>query len=452
MERIAFGQLVGEIKGKLSGDPGAIIKGVSIDSRVIKEGEVFVALKGTKLDGHDFIEDAIKRGAKAVVTSREVFTKVATFLTDDTLKTLGEMAKNYRKGFDIPIVAITGSFGKTTTKDFTASILKRRYKVLKTKGNYNTEIGIPLTLFELGSWHEIAVIEIGVYEIGEIREMAEIIRPKIGVITGVGKAHIGKVGSMDNICKALGELVEFLGEDDIAILNADDPLTMRMSGITKASVLTYGTKKKAHVKARDISFDKDKMRFTLCFGGEEDEVTIPIPGFHSVQNALGGAAVAFALGFEMEEVKEGLEAAGAGKELTPQRMEVKTIDGITILDDTYNSSPESVRAALETLTNLKGRKIAVLGGMLELGDWEVEEHLRIGRVAARMVDHLFTLGELGELIAQGATIKVGACRDKKELLLKLKDFVKEGDVILFKASRGIALEEVVEEFIRWKRK
>ena len=455
------------IGGKGSPPPGyqSIVKDVVIDSRKATEGSLFVALKGENTDGHNFIENAIENGATAVLCRKDwQFTGnrpvveaipdreppepngVVCFKVEDPLRSLQDIAAHWRRKFDVTVVGITGSIGKSSTKELAASVASQRFGTLKSEGNYNNEIGLPLTLLKLEPKHQVAVLEMGMYAIGEIKRLAEIALPRIGVVTNVGPVHLERLKTIERIAQAKSELVEALPEEGTAILNADDPLTKAMAQKTKAKVFFYGLTPSADLWADGIeSLGIEGMRFWLHHGSEKLYVHIPLLGRHSVHTALRAASVGLALGLSWEEIIRGLQDRNARLRL----LAVPGINGSTILDDTYNSSPDSALAALNLLAELDGRKIAVLGDMLELGSYEEIGHRLVGRRAAEVADHLITVGPRAAMIGEEA-IAQGMPQDRvhmvatnEEAVEILKRILSQGDNVLVKGSRGMRMEEIV---------
>lgn len=435
------------------------IKGVSIDSRTIRQGELFVAIKGDRFDGHDFIPDAINRGAWGAIVERTILESRFNVLSglrniipvEDTLQSLQEMAALHRKEYSLPVVGITGSNGKTTTKEMLASILRIKGPVLKNEGNLNNHIGVPLTLLKLSSHHAAAVIEMGMSGAGEIDLLARIARPDVGVITNIGPAHLQFFSSTDDIAAAKGELFDHIGSEGTAVLNADDKYFDMLRRRTSGRVLSFGLRTKADVTATDVRQDRESLAFTVHTGGGSAGVRMPLVGTHNVQNALAAVAAALAVGVTIEAIRDGLENFSP----VAMRSEVRTINGRTVLADYYNANPRSVEAALDMLIAVgrSGRTIAVLGDMLELGDAEAEAHRAVGATAARLgVDVLITYGALAKLIAAGA-VEAGMARENAaatashdEAARLLRERSRPGDTILVKGSRAMKMEKILEAF------
>ncbi|HAR46363.1 MAG: hypothetical protein A2X56_04935 [Nitrospirae bacterium GWC2_57_13] len=447
------------LRGILRGVEGMEIKGISIDSRTIREGELFVALKGPRFDGHDYVAEAMKRGASGAMVERSVLEERYERLggmhniipVEDTLLSLQEMAAMHRKKFTIPVVGITGSNGKTTTKEMLASIFRQRGPVLNNEGNLNNHIGVPLTLMKLDRTHRAAVIEMGMSALGEIELLARLARPDVGVITNIGPAHLEFLVTIDRIAQAKGELLEYMKPGGTAVLNADDPYFGALRAKFSGPAISFGIEQQADVSAADISQGKDYIDFTLRARDNSVPVRLRLVGRHNIYNALAAAAAAIAAEVMIDAVKDGLEA------FVPRAMrsELKTIKGRVMLEDCYNANPRSMDAALETLVTLRhGRMtIAVLGDMLELGDAAVEAHRAIGRKAAALgVDLVISVGTLSSHIAEGARAggmspeRVVSVKTNAEAAALLRERSQEGDAILIKGSRGMKMEKILEDF------
>lgn len=435
------------------------------DSRAVRPGDLFVAIPGARVDGHRFVVEAFRRGAVAALVSRPVETDAgagaaeagAVILADDTVLALGRLGAWRRDRFAGTVVAVTGSVGKTTTKEMVAAVLGTRLKALKSPGNYNTDVGLPLTLLDLSPAHQAVALEMGMRGPGEIRYLARLARPQVGVVTLIGETHVELLGSVENIARAKGELVEELPPDGVAILNADDPWQRGMAADTRARVVWYGLGEGAQVTAADIEpRGAAGVSFTLRAPGlaeGEAAVRLPLPGRHHVADALAAAAVGLVLGLTLEEVRRGLERV----EPAAMRSLILPLGGFTVIDDTYNASPASMKAALASLREVAtGRRVAVLGDMLELGGHAGAGHREVGRaVAAAEVDVLVTVGERAREIGAGAT-EAGLpgghahhCDGTGEAVERLRGLLHPGDTVLVKGSRGMRMEEVVQALRRW---
>ncbi len=438
-----------------------------IDSRQAEPGALFIALKGEHADGHDYVADAFSRGAAAAIVERDVtvsglmwdLTDPARTLpsawslplvlkTASSLQALQQMATFWRRQHELRVVGITGSVGKTTTKELAAAVLARRYVTLKSEASYNNEIGLPLALMHLTNEHERAVLEMGMYDVGEIAGLARIARPHVGVVTIIGPVHLERARTIERIVKAKMELVEALPPtpEGVAILNYDDERVRGMAQATQARVFYYGLSPDADLWADHIEgLGLDGIRFRLHHGGETLHVKIPLLGRHSVHTALRAAAVGLAEGLDWQEIIEGLWGPSAQLRL----VSVPGPKGAIILDDTYNASPASTFAALNLLDELDGRKIAVLGDMLELGDYEREGHEKVGMRALEVADVLITLGPRGHIIGETALRwgmpagQVHILEENAEVITLLEQMVTGDDVILVKGSRVMRMEEIV---------
>ncbi len=446
--------------GRLLRTSSRSVRGAAVDSRLVGEGQLFVALPGERTDGHRFLGEAVVAGAAALVVSRPVPDAVLDAVGDvtvlavpDGVVALAAIAAGWRARFDPLVVGVTGSIAKTSTKEAIASVLGATFRTLRSEGNQNNEIGLPLTLLRLGPDHRAAVLEMGMYAGGEIAELARLARPKIGVVTAVHGVHLSRLGTISAIEQAKGELVEALPSDGVAILNEDDRRVRRMADRTAARVLGYGLTGDADVGAEDVtSAGLDGMRFTLRLpparGGRPVRLPARIPGLGklSVHNALAGAAVGHAAGIEPPVIVHALASGWSA----PHRGQVVRLGRVTLIDDTYNASPPSVIAALDLLAGLPGRRIAVLGEMLELGKSSAAGHREVGTAAAATSDLLIVVGAGASGIAAGAKAggldasRVLEARDRDAALDLLRDRLRDGDVVLVKASRGVELDLLVD--------
>ncbi len=454
MEIISLQEVVDAVGGEVVNYQELDIDNVSTDTRQIKSGDLFIALKGERFDGHDFIDDAVAKGAVAVIVSEDVGFNLdkPIIMVEDTLKALQDLAHYYRNKFEVRVVAVTGSTGKTTTKDMIASALSTRYKTLKTEKNFNNEVGLPLTLLQLDSTYQTVVVEMGMRGLGQIERLAQIADPDIAVITNVGVTHIEILKSIDKIAQAKGELVEALDSDGMVILNGDDRRVKRMERLSSAKVINYGLNDYNKVRAIEIKSGEDE---TVTFHPVINEkvsksiVKLPLPVEYNVYNALAAISVGLVLDVGLKEIKEGLSRL----RLTEMRNQIIEIeDNYKIINDVYNANPTSMRAALSTLSEIAiNRKIAVLGDMLELGEIAVSEHNKLGKlIVENDIDYLFTFGQLAGEIGKGAREfgmsdnRIFTYQDKESLINNLLQVIKSNDTILVKGSRGMKLEEVTE--------
>ena len=444
-----------------------VITEAAVDSRQVIPGGLFVALPGEHVDGHDFVADAFRRGASFALIQHEVsgvqgkllslrtgsepaflpdMDAPLCLLVENTLSALQQIARFWRRKLDLGVVGITGSVGKSTTKEVVFEVLGQRYHTLKSPGNMNNEIGLPLTLLKLGSGYERAVLEMGFYVPGEIALLSEIARPQIGVVTNIGTVHAERAGSQEAIFRGKSELVQTLPTDGVAILNLDDPWVSKMAELTQALVFFYGLDPEADLWADDVEgLGLDGIRFRLHYRHETLHVHIPMIGQHSVHTALRATAVGLVDGLTWQEIIDGLRQGHMQLRLTAVRSE----SGALLLDDTYNASPESMLAALNLLAELDGRKVAVLGDMLELGQYEKQGHEIVGVRAAEVADTLVTVGTLGHIIAAAArragmrSGKVTEFENTDEAIAHLQRSLTEKDAVLVKGSHGIRMDRIV---------
>lgn len=418
-----------------------------VDSRHARRGDLYFALKGERADGHDFVADAARHGAAGAVVERPVDAEIAQYVVRDVLGALQQLARQRRASRPrLKVIGVTGSVGKTTTKEIIAALLATRYRVLKNEGNLNSEIGLPLVLLELTTRHQRAVLEMGMWAQGEMALLCDIARPQIGVVTMVGPVHMERLGTISAIEREKGELPASLPPDGVAVLNADDERVAGMAARTRAHVMTFGFGAGADVRAEDIEpHGFSGTRFTLVHGDGREHVYTHLPGRALVANALAAAAVGIVDGLSLAEV-----GAALSETRPPARFSVlRASNGATIIDDTYNASPASMHAALDLLAGAPGRKVAVLGDMLELGAAESESHAEVGRAAALVADTLYAVGPRGRMI--GAAAIDAGLRDvhiseaKDGVAAAIARDLGEGDTVLVKASRGLALETVARE-------
>jgi len=458
--------------------PAQEISTFVIDSRQATAGSCFIALRGEHQDGHDFVADALARGATAVIAEPRVREGIKgygsgvnlvettdigptppypltpnpyVFIVKDSLKGLQRVAAYWRSQFNPRVVGVTGSVGKSTSKEMIAAVLRQRYHTLKNPGNLNNEIGLPLTVLQLRGEHQRAVLEMGMYDLGEITELAAIARPQVGVITNVGPTHLERLGTLERIAQAKAELVQALPPDGVAILNGDDPLVRPMAALTSARVFFYGLTPDCDLWASHIvSKGLEGIRFRFHYGEETLHVKVPLLGRHSVHTALRAAAVGLVEGLSWEEIINGLQDVSGQLRL----LVVPGVRGSTLIDDTYNASPASTIAALNLLDDLNGRCIAVLGDMLELGSFEEAGHRKVGRRAADVVQLLITVGPRARWIGEEALAcgmseeAVLMVDDKEAALAYLQEVVGPGDIVLVKGSRGMAMEQIVAALTR----
>ncbi|HWI52070.1 MAG TPA: UDP-N-acetylmuramoyl-tripeptide--D-alanyl-D-alanine ligase [Symbiobacteriaceae bacterium] len=433
----------------LQGSPAAPVYGFAYDSRKVRPGDCFVAMPGERVDGHDYAARAAESGATCILVGRSVAARgTALVEVPDPLLALGQLGRYHRERYGVKVVGVTGSVGKTTTKEMVGAVLERRFQVFRSKGNFNSEVGLPITLMDLDETPEVAVLEMGMRALGEIEYLVSIACPSIGVVTNVGVTHLELLGTQANIARAKGELVRGLPPEGAAVLNADDPLVAAMAATSPCKVWFYGLdaaagKGERWVTAREIRREGESgQRFTLVTPTGETEAYLPAPGRHNVLNACAAAAVGLELGMSLAEVAEGI----AGYAPSGSRMRIINTGGVRLLDDTYNAAPASMIAALGVLRELagsEGRTIAVLADMFELGAAAVEGHLQVGAEAGRLADVVVTVGDLSQHIAEAAGNKARHFAAKAEAIELLKQLVQTGDTILVKGSRGMAMEEII---------
>ncbi|MBO5453950.1 MAG: UDP-N-acetylmuramoyl-tripeptide--D-alanyl-D-alanine ligase [Clostridia bacterium] len=439
----------------LKGNPNRVLTDISTDSRAKQPGSLFVAIVGARFDGNDYVEDAAVNGAACCVVSKRMDAPCDLILVDDTTTALGDIAAYYRNKFDIPFVGITGSVGKTTTKDMISCALEEKYRVLKTLGNFNNNIGLPLTVLRLDEFNEIGVTEMGMSGFGEIDYLAKIVRPETAVFTNIGLSHIEKLGSRENILKAKAEMLNYLPENGYVVFCGDDDLLWNIKEMTDRKVITYGIDNPdCDVTAKNITQNGETTEFDICVAKEQIHVSIPVLGTHNVKNALAAFCVARRYSLTNAEI------VSAFKNYKPGKMRQNIIEekGVTVINDCYNASPSSVEAGLKILAQIdkKGRKIAILGDMLELGDYSEYAHKLVGEyVVNSKADFLITVGEASENIVKSA-IEKGFSADKcksfkcnKQVMDFCDSFIQEGDVVLVKASRSMKFEEITEHIVHF---
>jgi UDP-N-acetylmuramoyl-tripeptide--D-alanyl-D-alanine ligase len=443
----------------LGGQPELRFRSISTDTRTVGAGDLFLALTGERFDGHQFIGDAVRKGAAGVIVSRlpESLPPVTVILVEDTLRALGDLAA-YRRSLlpHLRVVAITGSSGKTTVKEMVAAILGRKHKVLKTHGNFNNLVGLPLSLLPVGYRHDVAVLEMGMNQAGEIARLAEIADPDVACINNVQEAHLAGLGSIEGVARAKGELFAGLKSWGKLAVNEDDRRVRALARRCPQEKITFGRSPRAFVRATRIhNCGEEGMAFTLHLGPERTRVRLQVFGLHNVANALAAAAVAYGVGVRLPEIAAGLASFTSGD----KRLQILEVEGLKVVNDTYNANPASVLAALEALQGLsRGRRTVVaLGDMLELGRQSVAAHQFVGEAVARLgFDYLFTVGEFAEAVTEAAR-KAGMAADrlrrftdKKEIAAALHQLrqaqeLQPGDWLLIKGSRGMQMEKIIAE-------
>lgn len=455
-DKLSWEELIAGISGRrLQGDLNSRISGISTDTRTLQKGSLFVALNGPTFNGHDYLARAFEKGAVAALVSEplkpgEVAAHRTIIQVKDTLWALGDLSALWRRQFSVTLIGISGSNGKTTSKEMLAGILEQEGPTLKNPGNLNNWIGLPLSLFSLKEDHRYAVMEMGMNRPGEIARLCRIARPSVGLLTNIGPAHLEGLGSMEAVAKAKGELFEALEGDQWALVNSDDFRIRDLAQACRARKLTFGLNAEAEVKADHLSLTPQGIRFRIRFDGDQEEMFLPVQGRHNVSNALGAAAVALALGLSLNKIQQGL----GGFKPADHRLQIKKgLNGIRLIDDTYNANPASVKAALAVFDSLRqdNRGGLILGDMLELGDGAVRAHQEIGRLIGDMgVDYLITLGPLSrELLTEALKglrppRKTFGALSPGEIMDSLKDLLQEGEVLLIKGSHGMKMEALVK--------
>jgi len=456
------GDILTPMQGRLlRGSRDRTFSGISTDSRTVGEGQLFWALRGEKFDGHAFVKEAIRKGAAGAVVNKHntvdlpANTRAAILGVPDTLKALGDLAGWWRRRFKTRLAAITGSAGKTTTKEMTFAILSLEGFTLKNEGNFNNLIGLPLSLFLLHESHRYAVLEMGMNRPGEISRLTEITDPDVGLITNVGRAHLEGVGSVEGVARAKVELLEKMSPRALAILNGDDDLLMRAAGTFPVKPITFGEGPQNQVRAEKIrNLGREGFSFVIHWEGESFPLRLRVPGLQNVQNALAAAAIALSMAVSTDRIQEGLRGF---KGIKGRFQVVPLAAGSTLIDDTYNSNPSSLRAALQSLRALapQGAKVIVgLGEMLELGDETVPGHLEAGEMVAKAdADWFVALGDHAPEMIRGA-IRTGypperaiRVKDHHEMGTKIIEVMKPGDLVLLKASRRTGLERVADSLM-----
>ena len=453
MESLSIKELVVASNGTLvNGNELDEIKKIVIDSRAANEGDAFIAIIGENLDGHKFIQSALENGCKTFIKNKSNGIKfessdINLIEVDDTTKALGDIAKFYKEKFNIPYIGVTGSVGKTTTKDMIYSAISTKFNTLKNEGNFNNHIGVPLTLFNLNSNHECAIIEMGMSHFNEIEYLANIVNPKIGVISNIGLSHIENLGSQEGILKAKLEITSNFDKSNTLIINGDDEYLKKVCNDELGYELkTFGFNKNNDIYCLDYSIGEENLNFKCFINGKEEEIFIPTVGKHNIYNAMASILVGLSLGMDLSDIKAGLKNFKASK----MRLDIIKKDGITIINDAYNASPDSMKAALDILGRYKNRRVAILGDMFEMGEHSEYGHRLVGGYAIDNVDVLVTIGENSRHIGDEANklgfnkLNIHHFSNKETAIKKLNDIIVKDDVILVKASRGMQLENIVQ--------
>lgn len=455
MKKLYVQDVLKKVKGEiLCGNANEEIEEVSIDTRTIKKGDTYYGLRGENTDGSIYCKDAINKGAKICFIQENIFTKeelekysktATVVLVENVEDTLLETARIKRSLYDIPVIGITGSVGKTSTKNVIAEVMAQKFNVQKTQGNHNNRIGVPLTIMGLKD-HDALIVEMGMNHFGEISELTEVAKPTLCVISNIGTSHIGNLGSRENILKAKLEILEGLKENGTLVINNDNDLLNEWNKQnTKYNVIGVGIENKSDINAINIHEEEEKNTFTAIIGKEELNVTVPVIGNHFIYNAMCAIAVGKILEIEEEKILQGIQEF----ELTKDRMEIiKIKNNITIINDCYNANLDSMSAGIEALSKTKGnKKVAVLGDMLELGEYSEKLHKQVGaEVVRNNIDILITVGKEAKNIANIAKEKIEVYEfyENEEAIKKLKEILNNGDVVLVKASNGMHFAEIIE--------
>ncbi len=451
MKNLTLDNITNACHGVYHGDPeklGREAAGVVIDSRKVQKDYLFVAIDGENVNAHKFIPDTIEKGALCVVSHEDLGdTDYPYILVESTGQALLDIAKLYRDSFDIKVIGITGSVGKTSTKEMIASVVSRKYSVHKTPGNFNNEWGLPITIFEMNETHQVAVLEMGVNHFGEMRRLSCVASPDICVITNIGVAHLEFFKTREGILQEKSQMIQDMKDGGTIILNGDDDLLKKMGPVKGVDPFFFGLNDHSEFYASDLK--SAGLKGTECVihlpSGDSFPCVVPVPGIHMVTNAVAGAAVGYSLGLTPDEIKAGIENLPG----IPGRNNTIVTDKIVILDDCYNANPISMKASIDVLTMAIGRKVAVLGNMGELGEDERQLHYETGvYVAEQGIDLVCAVGDLAKEIAEGA--KQGPSTEalwfetKQDFLGAMKDVIKDGDNVLVKASHGMHLEDIVD--------
>ncbi|MHB1316132.1 MAG: UDP-N-acetylmuramoyl-tripeptide--D-alanyl-D-alanine ligase [Christensenellales bacterium] len=448
MVPFTLGQAFTACGGKYSGGSSALsefICGVTIDSRKIEPGFLFIPVRGEHHDGHDFIQCAFEAGALCCLTEKPLQTDHPTIFVPSALDALQSIAACYRSLFPVPAIAISGSVGKTTTKELIASVLSQKYTILKSEGNLNNQTGVPQTIFRLDKSHQAAVIEMGMNHFGEIASLAKIVRPKICVLTNIGEAHLEYLGSKEGILQAKSEMFEFMEDDGTIVLNGDDPLLATIKNKYPQQVITFGFGDGNQIQAKECSdFGLAGTQFTACYDGKSIRIQSPCPGKHMIYNSLAAFAVGLLMGVSEQQIQTGIRSfiPASG------RMHVIETGYITILNDAYNANPTSMAAAINVTACAPGRSVCILGDMFELGKNEIGYHKQIGRFAGEKgIGLILCVGKLSRYIYESALAEGGNALyypDKELLLRDLPALIRPKDTVLVKASHGMHLDSVVQ--------
>ena len=441
MKPITLHEVAKACCGTLHGDPELKITSIVTDSRKAGEGSLFAAIKGARVDGHRFIPAVAEQGAVCVLCEEKPDIDINYIRVDSTLVALKGIAEYYRSLFTIPFIGITGSVGKTSTKEFISAVLSQKYNVHKTGGNFNNELGVPITLFGLEEEHEVAVIEMGISGFGEMTRLSKMVKPDISVITNIGYCHLENLGDRDGVLRAKTEMFRYLKKDGTIILCHDDDKLRTVTDYHGIRPIFYGTGNDEYRAENITEKGLDGIGCTLWHGDTRIDVTIPTMGRHNVLNVLCAMAVGTQLGLSADEIKRGLESF----ENVGSRNHIIKTDTLTIIDDCYNANPTSTKAGLDTLSKLSGRRIAILGDMKELGKDELSLHREVGAYAKEVgIDMLVAVGPLSEATAEGYGEGAYYAATVERCIDRIKRYLQPGDTILVKASHSMQFERIVE--------
>lgn len=449
MKNMTLEKIAAACDGKFYGsdrEKSICISSISTDSRKIEKNSLFVAIPGTRVDGHDFIPSVFKQGAACCISERVLEQAEGAYIkVESSLEAVKKIAMFYREQLEIPVVGVTGSVGKTSTKEMIASVLSQKFNTLKTDGNFNNELGLPLTVFRLRDEHEIAVLEMGISDFDEMHRLSEIAKPNVAVITNIGQCHLENLGNRTGVLKAKTEIFDFLAEDGSVILNGDDDKLATVKQVHGRPAIYFGISSGYGVYADNIENNGLKgVSCTIHFDDSAFPVDIPIPGIHMVYNALAATAVGKVFGMTAGQIKKGIEEF----EPVGGRVHIIEKNGKTVIDDCYNANPVSMKAAIDVLKDGKGRTVAILGDMGELGVNEKELHAEVGRYCAKAgIDLLLCAGSLSRSMAAAAALEdsileIHSFAGKEQLLQALPGILKKGDTVLVKASRFMGYEEI----------
>lgn len=446
--RMKVSEIVQACGGKLlCGDPETVITSFTTDSREVKKGTMFVPIQGERVDSHIYLEEVLAGEAAAAFTEKEIPEKERpVVLVSSAVKALQKVAEFYRKTFEIPIVGVTGSVGKTTSKEMIALTLSARMKVMKTQGNQNSQIGVPMTIFSLKKSDEAAVVEMGISMPGEMERIAKVVKPTMAVINNIGVTHIEYLKTQENILAEKFHIADYLPPNGIIFVNGDDPLLEKLSQERRdLNIVTFGVNKACHWRAEELNSTEKGTFFVCVYKGKRENVFVPAAGIHNVRNALVALAVADALEVPLEDAVRAIASYKPPK----MRQEIFKIGDVQVIDDTYNASPDSVKAGLDILAGMetKGKRIAVLGDMFELGDYAAISHFEVGKYAKeKEIDQLIAVGEMAEEMGKGfGADNFWSFTENKSATEALIKNLQSGDIVLVKGSRGMKMDEIVAQ-------